>query len=643
MDVAKNPLFQGRRIYATALGLFALVAILLYGRTLRGGFVVDDWWWAQKQIGHGWMANDHVPLFYRPVVSAIYWAVWNFAGPQPFAFHALNLVLLTLTALGIFSIVQALSVGRWVLSLLAGLLFVSNPGHPEAVCWAAGMTDTISTFFAIWGIWAFLRHFRTGQAIWLPVSCLFLGFALFAKESVVLAPVIACVLDGILPHRTLSGKRPLGAIVLALSLIPVYLAIRSRMVTGGVGGYGAIHWQVLPGVLVRWGGMALSNSSFLPIYRGIATASNLNIAFLVHDLSLAVLPAAMLIGLEKPVALRRWFRIPSAVFLIVMAVYALSSPFLPFLSVSLQLAPLLKPGLILALAFGAYLLWSEGGFRWLAKSATVLETHPIPSFGVLTILALIPMMQGPEIPVHAPILALWGVGLGLTWDRIGPDSRRLCQIALVSLVLWLMAIGPALHLPIGLDGQQSRFAYFPSCFAAIALAAFIRLIPLVRLWAGAAMLTCYFTLAWPAIDGWQRAGELSNLTVDVLRKVSDADRVVVLGCPATLDGALLFLGGLEEVPKVMFHSNLRPEVYLRMQFALHQDHWRVVRANDHSLWVGVEEVTQTRLNRVSVLPPTAPESASVTQMRGGYLIDLGKISSKTCILVIDGRGVTVLN
>lgn len=649
MQFPAIPSLEGKRESLLALVCFALGAILVYGRTLAGGLVVDDWWWAGKQVGHGWMANDHAPLFYRPTVSAIYWLLWTRFGPSGLAFHVLNLSCMILTAFGIFTIVQQLTDRRWVVGLVAGGLFVLNPSHPEAVCWGAGMTDTISATLAIWGIAAILEFCRTAHIPWLLGGLAILALGLFAKESVVLAPVMSGCLALFLPNRKVRGKAFGAAGFCVLALIPIYVVLRSKMVTGGVGGYSAIHWDSLIGTLMRAGGLVLSNNSFLPIYSALWYKAPLNRLFDLHQLLFAFVPASLSLGLQKSLPVQMRFRAVASMGLLGLLAYGLFLPVFTFIQAASEFASLLPPALLVAAVGLAFLFWRENGVAKCKRGLEYLRRHPKIWFGGLAIVGFYLVMNSP-IAVEYIVPLVWCAGLGfqrsphLAGGKRFDETARLCGLALISLLLWILAVGPALHLPMGLDGQQSRFAYFGSCFAAIALACVLRLLPRYRFAFGAATgLWCLLAL-WQSTGAWQEAGTISNQSVEALRHMKGADRIVVLGVPATVDGALVFLGGFEEIPRVMFGSKIRPLVLYRMHFATHGDRWQVRRLDRDTFFLQARMDLGPRFKEMQVLPPEKGSEGVLTQGVGnGTLIKIPGMTANTRVLSIDASGVTILN
>lgn len=214
-----------RRITSSRLTTLFLLALLMaavlaiYGRTLTGYFVGDDF--------------GYVSLFYRfpisdwPKLFVEEWSqgIWGFKLPELRPIPALsflvdaiiwrghctgyritNLLLHTACSYLVFRM------GRQVIRLdgpvavAAALLFAVHPSHVEPVVWITGRVDLFPTLFCLAGLLAFARFRETRDFRKLAISygCYF--GAAFSKEYGLILPLLIAAYD--LSHHGKNGASP---------------------------------------------------------------------------------------------------------------------------------------------------------------------------------------------------------------------------------------------------------------------------------------------------------------------------------------------------------------------------------------------------------------------------------------------------
>ena len=148
--------------YCPAL-LSALLAIVLYGVTLGGGYVFDDHFIVHDDPRlhqpRQWVAfwtHDYfdggIDNLYRPLVSSSYAVQWWLHGDKPALFHAVNLVLHALVSASIAEFTRRVLIwkpGHRVIATCAGLLFAAHPIHVEAVANLVGRAELACTLCII--------------------------------------------------------------------------------------------------------------------------------------------------------------------------------------------------------------------------------------------------------------------------------------------------------------------------------------------------------------------------------------------------------------------------------------------------------------------------------------------------------------
>ncbi|MBI5368592.1 MAG: hypothetical protein HZA54_16270 [Planctomycetes bacterium] len=145
-----------RRATALVLVAAAALCVLAYANTLSNGFVYDDFEAiVQNPIVHGpldlgkflrtpYPCEDIGKTSYRPLTILTYWIDQRIGGGAPWAFHLTNLLWHTLATLA-FGALAAGIFGRGRIAATATLLFAVHPVHTEAVAWAVGRAEVISS------------------------------------------------------------------------------------------------------------------------------------------------------------------------------------------------------------------------------------------------------------------------------------------------------------------------------------------------------------------------------------------------------------------------------------------------------------------------------------------------------------------
>ncbi len=216
------------------------VALVAYAVTLSGEFVFDDH--VLIEDNEALRSSAHVPGYfadgtwprsaigardtalYRPLVLLTFFAVYQIAGPLPFAFHALNVALHAANSLIVLLLLRRLGMRGEAPALVGALLFAVHPVHVESVAWISGITDVLMTLFVLLAVWLHTHPSRIAYVG--ALACAACG--LLSKETAVVVPVLALAHDGIL-HRRVRWARIGGY----AGLVVLYLAVR-RAALGAV-------------------------------------------------------------------------------------------------------------------------------------------------------------------------------------------------------------------------------------------------------------------------------------------------------------------------------------------------------------------------------------------------------------------------
>ncbi len=561
------------RPIVVALLLFAL-ALFVYFPTIQGGFIADDWplLAAAKYSGitglnHDW-AQAH---FFRPVFSAVFYFEYRAFGLNAACFRLVNIGLLAGTAYCLYGIMRRFT--NWKTAIGAGLLFVLWPTHAETVVWIAGMTDGLAVFLASLAILAYVSYCKDGKASQLLLATVATVIALFTKEAVVILP-IPMLLFGWLAIT--GSKQKLWLHAALMSLITVaYLAIRSQALHQIVGGYKASQGfsDLLNHALSHRMVIEISNA-FFPfekfIDQGIGSAW-------VADSVTILLAAGAIWGLYAiPKSPEAEEKKTTQVALGLLACGALlllfSTTELGFMALFVfQHAVLLSIALVATFVAGVYFLRNSFAPAW-----RKLVDWCRPNVFALRIFATLLVLASPATILNIQGL-LWLAGyLGfmflirpplLARDREDRQKRlNIIALAASSVLIGYVALILVANLPAGIDWQQSRFSYFASFFAILALAVGASVtIPRKEIKiavAGVAILANGWMIS-TNIAAWSQSGRVWDKTAVLIAKIAPHTRTIYVAiAPSEIGNAIGFagIGGLKGMANIFSGSPDKPKV-----------------------------------------------------------------------------------
>ena len=147
-----------RLAFPTGLLLITLVA---YIPALSNGFTWDDDEWVTENpalrdlsgLRRIWL-EPSAQIQYYPVCFTSWWIDYQLWGRNPLAYHLENILLHGLSAALLWLILRKLGVpGAW----LAAAIFALHPVHVESVAWITERKNTLSGFFYLASLLAYLR------------------------------------------------------------------------------------------------------------------------------------------------------------------------------------------------------------------------------------------------------------------------------------------------------------------------------------------------------------------------------------------------------------------------------------------------------------------------------------------------------
>jgi protein O-mannosyl-transferase len=186
---------------ALGLATLTIVNIAIWGGSIQNAFVFDD---LPNIIGNRWITDwrtvpeafaHHAAGFdarfntsyYRPLMHVFHAATYAAAGPVPWAFHLVNVLLHVAAVLCAYLLIGAM-LRLWsdpsrfqFLPLIGALVFSVHPVHTEAVAWVAGITDLSYTVLGLGALAAYVRAFSDRS--FAAVSAVLLLASMLSKEA----------------------------------------------------------------------------------------------------------------------------------------------------------------------------------------------------------------------------------------------------------------------------------------------------------------------------------------------------------------------------------------------------------------------------------------------------------------------------
>jgi hypothetical protein len=242
--------------WAGIAALFAALALafIVYGPALHGPFVLDDLYLPFFKP-HVSSALTSWILGVRPVLMFSFWLNFQSGGQDPYAYHAVNVLLHFLDTAAVFFIVRKLL--RWaktegkLLNLLSGFaagVFLLHPLQTESVAYVASRSEVLSVLFFNLAFLVFLYRRKEGVSLLESAGILILyAAAAGSKEHTVILPALLLLTDyfwnpgfqaqGIVRNWKLYSLIAAAGALLAL---PVLTLLR-HSTTAGFGAKG-LHW-----------------------------------------------------------------------------------------------------------------------------------------------------------------------------------------------------------------------------------------------------------------------------------------------------------------------------------------------------------------------------------------------------------------
>lgn len=189
-----------------------IIAVLLYGNTLKNEFVLDDnivlrknefvkkGFAGMKEIlihdsFKGFFMDDQSGVTvtggrYRPLTLLFFASLFPFFGLNPIYYHLINILLFAVLGLILYQTLKKLLDFKFAhistpIAFLSSILFVTHPIHTEVVSNIKGLDEIFSLLFSMLSMLFCIRYYSTKQKLNLFLVGIFFLLAIFSKESAV--------------------------------------------------------------------------------------------------------------------------------------------------------------------------------------------------------------------------------------------------------------------------------------------------------------------------------------------------------------------------------------------------------------------------------------------------------------------------
>jgi tetratricopeptide (TPR) repeat protein len=195
------------------IGAFFLAGFIIYAPVLNGDFLTwDDTLLVRdnpnvQHVNAQTIKNvftSYDPELYIPLTFLSYQIDGAIGGMTPMIFHVTNLVFHILNALLVVLLLYLLIGNKW-LALGLGAIFLLHPLNVESAAWISGRKDTLSTFFFLLSLIAWIQWRGSDRKIVYAASLALFLLGLLSKVMVITLPVILILFD-LLERRPLSKK-----------------------------------------------------------------------------------------------------------------------------------------------------------------------------------------------------------------------------------------------------------------------------------------------------------------------------------------------------------------------------------------------------------------------------------------------------
>ena len=232
--------------------LALLAAVAVFANSLHGDFILDDrfmiednprvhsWQYVPDYFTEGVWHNSGFSdfseiqaVYYRPLHLLLLRVTHAAFGSNTFGYHVVNLLLFLANIALVYFLARKLleQAGQQddLAAAAATLIFAVHPTHTESVAWISGVTDPLAFLFVLTSLLFYLSSVERRSRGAFVASVLCFGFALLAKETVIVLPVLFVAYNVLFKHPVFPAR-----LWTFIAVALIYLVIRSHVLGGSI-------------------------------------------------------------------------------------------------------------------------------------------------------------------------------------------------------------------------------------------------------------------------------------------------------------------------------------------------------------------------------------------------------------------------
>lgn len=192
-------------------GLLAVIigigGFFIYANSLFNKFLWDDYgFFLNNEFVHNWhfwhyyftqnilAGAGKIDNYWRPILLVVFSIEWHLWHNWVIGYHLVNTAFHITDAVLLFYILIMLF-GNRTIALLTALVFLVHPVQTEAVVYINSLGDSLSVFFILLGIWAYLKSWITKTKKYYVFALIFYILGIMSKETAIVLSALLFLID----------------------------------------------------------------------------------------------------------------------------------------------------------------------------------------------------------------------------------------------------------------------------------------------------------------------------------------------------------------------------------------------------------------------------------------------------------------
>ncbi|MCD4664673.1 MAG: tetratricopeptide repeat protein [Bacteroidales bacterium] len=197
------------------LGGIIILTIIIYFPAFFNGFINwdDNWYITENPYIRNFSFNGIINIFssfyggqYSPFTMLVFSLMNSIFGMNPVPFHILSVLLHLINIFLVYKLIKLLFNNSLISIIVAGL-FSINPLQVESVVWLSATKITLSSFFYLASLIAYINYIKKDyKSPYYFLALILFVFSILSKEQMIVLPLMLIVIDFTLKRNLLSSK-----------------------------------------------------------------------------------------------------------------------------------------------------------------------------------------------------------------------------------------------------------------------------------------------------------------------------------------------------------------------------------------------------------------------------------------------------